>query len=427
MVDVPPSRGYRHRPLLLVALASTLLALSACESLVEPFLPDDTPPTVTSLGVQDGDTVASSSVAIPVRASDDRAVDVVTWGTGTGEAGVCLESGDDRWSCGPVPLRYGETTITLAATDAAGNRASIRLRVTRPAPAPGESEFDIDLRFYDDTFTPSQRAAFDIAAARWEQIVVGDLEDVPLDRGPGQSCGLDEPGIDTLVDDLLIFVTSDPDGQEGGVLGIAGPCLSRLSGPDVGTNAVGFMEFDATDLEILEADGDLVETIVHEMGHVLGFGTNWEFPPYFDLLDFEPLGDAPDCATADGFVLAPEYTGSAGVDAYADLGGSGWVPVEESGGLGTQCGHWDEEVFGRELMTGFLAQGRDNPLSELTIASLEDLGLTVDRDQADPYALPFGPAAADVEVLDLAGREILLRPRGGIDPASGEVTWFEAP
>jgi hypothetical protein len=406
-----------------LALVAALLALGGCDGLFERITPDTTPPTLDVLGIADGDTVSAPEVTITVLAQDDRELDRVTWRTDRGAGGLCTPLADPRFACGPIPLPFGPTTITLTAWDAAGTPTERTLGVTRPVPPSGGGAFDIELLFYDHAFTPSQLAAFDAAAARWERIVVGDLESFPIDRAAGQSCGQDEPAVSTTVDDLLIFVTSDGDGSVGGVLGVAGPCLSRGSGADLGTNAVGFMEFDAADLGALEADGDLVETIVHEMGHVLGFGTNWEFPP-FDLLAYVPSDGAPDCRSASGFLADPTYTGLSGVDAWRDLGGAGDVPVEESGGLGTQCGHWDEETFGRELMTGFLQSGQVNPLSELTIASLEDLGLTVDRSQADAYALPLGPGALEPSGHDLAGREILLRPRGTIDPATGEVELF---
>jgi hypothetical protein len=61
------------------------------------------------------------------------------------------------------------------------------------------------------------------------------------------------------------------------------------------------------------------------------------------------------------------------------------VPVEGSaGGDGTVNSHWRESVFGNELMTGFINAGK-NPLSIMTIRSLEDLGYVVDTTAADPF------------------------------------------
>lgn len=59
-------------------------------------------------------------------------------------------------------------------------------------------------------------------------------------------------------------------------------------------------------------------------------------------------------------------------DIHATAGGLG-VFVETDGGPGTAGGHWDDDTFGAELMTGYLNQS-GNYLSDMTIASLEDLG-----------------------------------------------------
>ena len=48
------------------------------------------------------------------------------------------------------------------------------------------------------------------------------------------------------------------------------------------------------------------------------------------------------------------------------------VPVEGDGGSGTRDSHWDEETFDNEIMTGYINQA--NYLSEMTVASLEDIG-----------------------------------------------------
>src|SRR5690606_30288103 len=71
------------------------------------------------------------------------------------------------------------------------------------------------------------------------------------------------------------------------------------------------------------------------------------------------------------------------------LGGTGDVPVEENGVPGTGCSHWDEETFGDELMTGYIALATS--LSTITIGSLDDLGYEVNYAAADSYTLP--PAA----------------------------------
>ena len=70
------------------------------------------------------------------------------------------------------------------------------------------------------------------------------------------------------------------------------------------------------------------------------------------------------------------------------------------GGPGTRDGHWREEIFANELMTGFLDTGA-NPLSRVTIGAFEDLGYGVDYERADAYRLP---TARELEAF-LAARE----------------------
>lgn len=65
-------------------------------------------------------------------------------------------------------------------------------------------------------------------------------------------------------------------------------------------------------------------------------------------------------------------------------GCSGSIPVEQGfQSPGSNCGHWQENCFGWELMTP--AAGSDLPLSRITIAGLEDLGYQVDYGEAEAF------------------------------------------
>ena len=76
------------------------------------------------------------------------------------------------------------------------------------------------------------------------------------------------------------------------------------------------------------------------------------------------------------------------------------VPVENSGGEGTRDSHWREAVMANELMTGFVSPG-SNPLSAITIGSLEDIGYQVDYSAADPYTVPPSQMARGWSALRL--------------------------
>jgi hypothetical protein len=119
---------------------------------------------------------------------------------------------------------------------------------------------------------------------------------------------------------------------------------------------------------------------------VLGIGGNW-------LLE----------GRIDDLLVDPTYNGVAGVAAWRELGGTGGVPVENEGGLGTLFGHWRESVFDNELMTGY--SDPDERLSRLTIAALADRGYGVDLAAADPYVLPGLAAARRGEDLGISHAE----------------------
>lgn len=384
---------------------------------------DTEPPSVTITSPGDGFASATSYVTVEANVTDDSAIRSVE-ALSNGVVVPCAVDPSGSAAACTVFLLAASQTVEVRAVDEGGLEGSDAIVIDY---APAAAAFDIDLAFFDAEFSASQLAAFEQAVDVWEAIVVGDLQDVSVDFGPGDpalggdfACGQGEPAFAGTIDDLRVYVTSGR--LSPGVLGVAGPCRSRVSGQDPGTNLVGFMEFSIDFVGQLEADGQLVETIVHELGHVLGFGTNWEYAPYFDLLAYEP-----DTACGTGaFSVPPTYTGPFARTAYERLGGRSDVPVEEGGGAGTRCGHWDEDVFGNELMTGFLNGGTENPLSELTAAALLDLGLDVDLSASEPYTPPTGLALRGAG-LDLAQREVLLRPIGTVDATTGRVGTTRTP
>ena len=200
--------------------------------------------------------------------------------------------------------------------------------------------------------------AFAGAAARWGRILRADVPAVVVD---GET-----------IDDVRIDAAAERIDGAGRILGQAGPVDLR---PGSLIPATGIMSFDSADLARMEADGSLAGVIVHEMGHVLGFGTI-----------FDRVGLISGAGGTD-----PQFTGRNAIREYAALLGPGArprsVPLADVGGAGTRDGHWRESLFANELMTGFLDPGA-NPLSRMTIGAFEDLGYSVDYTVADPYRMP---------------------------------------
>jgi hypothetical protein len=261
----------------------------------------------------------------------------------------------------------------------------------------GADGFKIDLRFVSPA-TTAQKAFFEIAAARWQSIITGD---VPNTTGsiPAQGCGNGFPTPPFLggVDDVLIDVVLVPIDGPGAVLGAAGPCLTRNEDD---LTVYGIMLFDTADLAFMAGQGIFDEVVVHEMGHVLGVGTLWNYQR--SLLQFS--------------VTDPRFVGSNAIAGYHAVGGaSQTIPVEEGFGPGTAFGHWDEESFDTELMTGFI--GRKAPLSVMTIGSMADLGYVVNTAVADDYRVrgqerDEEAAAAGEQIINLAAGMKLVKPIG---------------
>jgi len=271
------------------------------------------------------------------------------------------------------------------------------------------SDFKLEIVFLNTT-TITQKSAFGAAAGRWMDVITGDLTDVVV-RQNADYCGVGEPAIFGVTDDLLIYASLVPIDGPLGILGSAGPCVVRGNVSDAPLTVTGVMQFDVADLGILERSGTLDETILHEMGHVLGIGTLWSFVP----LDFLQNPSYPFDEGAD-----THFDGPNAIAAFNALPGGPWnpptsansvVPVENvQGGGGTQDGHWRESTFVTELMTGFIGS-TSNPLSTVTIQSLLDIGYAVDITKADPYILgdPNGAPPADPSATRFHLKDDILR------------------
>lgn len=236
-------------------------------------------------------------------------------------------------------------------------------RIASVDPQPG---FQIQLVFDASELMDEQtRQVVRAAADRWEHAITADVPDIEV-TGRLSCNGHVAP---TYIDDLVVVVgTPYIDGPENR-LGIGAPCAARQDAPAV--PAFGVLELDVSDL------GDeqrALAVATHELGHVLGFGALWE-----------RAGLLHELPTESG-AMAPMFIGLAGIEAFEAAGGHGsGVPVEVEGGAESALGHWNEAMFGPELMSPRLELGL-LPLSAVTIASLADLGYEVDVSQADPFS-----------------------------------------
>ena len=267
--------------------------------------------------------------------------------------------------------------------------------VTFTATATGENGgLAIELLFIDQP-TALTMQAFDDAVSRWAALIPGKLEPVPVNLAAG-ACRSNSPAINQVVDDLLVLVTLDFIDGVGGTLGSAGVCSQRISN---GLPIVANLRLDTSDLGVLEGTTRLVDLILHELGHTLGFGTLWASKGFLENPSLVNPGadthfDGPSAVTAFDAIGGDVYTGGQK------------VPVEnEEGSVGSRDSHWRLAVFSNELMTPLLTTGA-NPLSRVTVASFGDLGYVVDEGAADTFQLNLLAAPSAV------GEEVEMLPLG---------------
>jgi len=186
----------------------------------------------------------------------------------------------------------------------------------------------------------SQSSLFDSAVNFWESFLIGTQEEIDVN--------------------LQIFAQGTPIDGVGNILGQAGPIFGIFHSNGLYVTS-GIMEFDTADLDAYEKSGTLYDIIIHEMAHVIGFGTIWSF---FNGLYEDGTG---------------EYNGKYALEAYSEEfdSSANFVPVDIVSGPGTRDGHWAEDWAGprSDLLTGFL-EGKTT-ISNTTLASFADIGYVV--------------------------------------------------
>jgi len=234
----------------------------------------------------------------------------------------------------PIDIPYTPPTIPGAITSYNDN----------PQDA---SRFNIALSYTGDT---RYLTYFQQARTIWENIIIGDL---PSYNG---------------IDDLKITASVTNIDGPGRILGQAGPTLLRSS---TYLPIQGNMKFDSADMASMVNNGTLLGVVLHEMGHVLGFGTLWGLRGFNSTFG--------------------QYTGPQALATYKTMTNDAtktYVPLETGGGAGTANAHWLESLFDRELMTGYAESDSNMPLSILTVRAMQDLGYQVDISRAETYTLP---------------------------------------
>ena len=177
------------------------------------------------------------------------------------------------------------------------------------------------------------------------------------------------------------------------ILGSAGPTYYTITSTNKYIPIEGDMTFNTINWEMQKSDikvngrNEAFYTVLHEMGHVLGIGTLWDFN---NLVSTDRLW----------------YTGHNALREYRNCNQNQQLvalPIEDDGGGGTAYGHPEEgdsvhnyryndgklhPGLDTELMTGY-SEGLTNPdpLSKITIGFLEDIGFDVDYNCSDDFKI----------------------------------------
>ena len=294
--------------------------------------------------------------------------------------------------CQMVPTRQGSYHVAVHAFTAFGPSTLTVTVGGRPV-----ETFDIEVVFLDHG-TPSQDEIVREAARRWESVIARGAADLDFTGQNGlaaNDCFPGQPAVNDEIDDLRVWVEIDSIDGAGGGVARSGPCWGRITrfqaSDTIYQEAVlGRIQLDEVDVARMEANGVLLPVVVHEIAHVLGFGTSWED---HGLVENPSL---PANLGAD-----THFTGPLAVAAFDAAGGTRYtggarVPVENRSQMGSSDAHWRESVFDDELMTPFVGGG--HALSLITIESLADMGYGVDITQAESYTLPaLRPGGAPAE------------------------------
>ncbi len=215
-------------------------------------------------------------------------------------------------------------------------------------------------------FTQDQLNAIDRAEAFWESVIVGRQE--PL-----------------VTHTLNVDISLDSIDGARGTLASArvDPTVSFING--IYYAIMGSIIFDSSDFSMASGER-FYGVVVHEVAHTIGYGILWETHGLYTPGSFQ-------------------YTGAHALAEYRveyNAPGATYIPVEDEGGRGTADVHWDHDVFGEEILTGFYSEGGGINLSRTSIASFRDLGYLVDF-SAVAVPEPGTLALVSLGLLSLAG------------------------
>lgn len=375
------------------ALLSMVL-LAACQGAesTAPAVPGATPSHLVL--VEGGAQQALAGVEIPlpvrVRVTDQHGTPMpgqsVTFGVNAG-GGLLAASGTNASSVSTGPdgvaaaplwtLGLWNTPQVLTAT-----LGALSLDIT----ATIATQTVIDVRYVGLT-DPAVQTAMSVAVARVTAMLTEGLPPIAVTNfDVAAGCGLSgAAALTETIRGVVVYVNTRPMDGPYYVVGQTTQCLTRPGGM---LPAVAMIEIDVADVTYMNTSGFLQDFILHELLHAMGFGGLWWVPQRS-----VPL-------TGLNSVWFSVFTGTRAHQACTQIPGvapwacdGGVLLATAAGATAASAGtHWNEDAFQNELMTPSF-KGRGNPLSAMTIASMGDLGYTVNLRIADAFQLPSAALA----------------------------------
>lgn len=122
--------------------------------------------------------------------------------------------------------------------------------------------------------------------------------------------------------------------------------------------------------------------MIHEFGHILGFGSLWATNGR-SLINYGTATYNTNTYAASAYGELLKTFSSTAIPLTAMPNQQGIIERND----GSNFSHWREEIFDREIMTHESEADVPMPLSQITIASLRDIGWNVNYGAAEPYSL----------------------------------------
>ncbi len=395
--------GVTPRVITATATSGTPTSLVVAGGNAQTALAGATLPLALAVTVKDqyGNNAANVPVAFAVTAGGG----TITPGTATTNASG-LATG--------ASWRLGNKGGTQTATATVGALSASFTATT-------QSNFPVTLRYFGNALTLEVQTALTAAVNRVRAAIVSPLVNTPLVNANLATCHV--VGLSGILNEstqgVIIYVSVGAVDGAGGLIAQAGPCFARSGS---GLPIVGTMVFDFTDIGTYISSGRFDAIVLHEMNHVLGFGTVWG-----DLgLVTSPAVDTGGSATGS---TNPRFIGTAATAQCVGAGGVGvlctgatGVALEATGGRGTADSHWRESLFINEVMTGYIDVTPNMPWSPMSVASFQDLGYTVNLAAADAWTVPSLMAMARARVMSGASGAAASGAYDAVHRATFEVT-----